>query len=706
MHPPDEEASLENLPLRAHELTPERFGGLNRALGYLDTDAEEYRPGEAVHARVLLLGSLSRAPRLDAEPARFTLYGPGGELEAEARVADAPALAATLTLPAAEGEHSLVVDFANGRLAPVRKALRVVRPPALREGDRPARARVTFHPESGAVLAGAESRLYLEATRGAAPWSALSGRLVDAKGAPVAEFVTDADGRARLTCAPDGDSPWRVELDAVTDEPVVLPPVAREGWALTALADAFDPGAPVRVRVACAGPARHGRVALAMREWEVASRAVTLDANGSREVELTPPSHACGVLRLVVYDAADQAQAERLVFRHPARALRVGLVGSATDEGANVSARVTDGQGEGVEAVVLVSACDADRRPAGSGLPARVLLGDAVRADDSSGLDLADARRIDLLLGVQSWRRFGFYRPDEFLREHGADAARVLGASWPVAPTDPELRLTRAILAMNEALIEAKKGVALAIADEKRLQKQAETERSVAEEWGEKAKLARRADEEALAEEALLRQKDHLQVAAELDAQWREQLASVAEIKDGLRALNRQVEATKRRKNVLVARLKRVEAAVEVRAALSRVDGRAVRRELDAVEAWVRAREQVLGIESAPETSGDARDAFGPELPARWPDGTAVRPRTRASYETPDAQRPEPAVAFWSVAVTDARGHVALSFEPGARVTRLRVRFDVVAEDGALGTSETVVEMHDAGRERGGAGDP
>lgn len=695
VHAPHEEVSPGDLPLRAHELTPERFGGLNRALAHLDTDAEEYRPGESVHARALLLGALSRTPVLDAEPARFALYGPAGELVDEARVADAPALAATLTLSATEGEHSLVVDFASVKLAPVRKALRVVRPPPLREGAAPARARVTFHAESGAMLAGVESRLYIEATRDTAPWVGLAGRLVDAKGTPVAEFVTDADGRARITCTPDGVAPWRVELDAAPDEPARPPPVVRDGWALTALADAFGPDGPVRVRVACAGPARRGRVALAAREWEVASRAVALDANGSQEVELTPPAHACGALRLVAYDDAGRAQAERLVFRHPARALGVELIARATDAGAEVSARVTDAQGEPVEAVVLVSACDAERRPPRAGLPARVLVEDAVRAVDEPARGLTDARQMDLLLGAQSWRRFGFYRPDEFLWEHGGAAARVLGAPWPLAPTDPELRLTRAILAMNEALVEAKKGVALAIADEKRLQKQSEDEKRTAEEWGEKVKLALRAGDAALAEEARLRQRDHLQVAAELDAHWREQFASVAELKDGLRALNLQVEAAKRKKNVLIARLKRLEAAVEVRAALSRVDGRALRREFDEVEAWVHAREVALGVKSAtdvePETSDAEGAPFATKLPARWPDGSVVQPRPHGSRTDPDAPRPEPAVALWGAAMTDAQGHFTHVIERVAGIARLRVRLDVVSDDGALGTAETVV---------------
>jgi phage shock protein A len=74
---------------------------------------------------------------------------------------------------------------------------------------------------------------------------------------------------------------------------------------------------------------------------------------------------------------------------------------------------------------------------------------------------------------------------------------------------DPEKMLNQVILEMNQQLVEAKKQVALSIADEKRLAKQFETERATAEEWERKAMMAVRAGDDDLAKEALLRQKEH-----------------------------------------------------------------------------------------------------------------------------------------------------------------------------------------------------
>src|SRR5690606_4812342 len=55
---------------------------------------------------------------------------------------------------------------------------------------------------------------------------------------------------------------------------------------------------------------------------------------------------------------------------------------------------------------------------------------------------------------------------------------------------DPEKMLNQVITEMNTQLIEAKKQVAVAIADEKKLQKQFQSESGVAGEWERKAMMA------------------------------------------------------------------------------------------------------------------------------------------------------------------------------------------------------------------------
>ena len=72
---------------------------------------------------------------------------------------------------------------------------------------------------------------------------------------------------------------------------------------------------------------------------------------------------------------------------------------------------------------------------------------------------------------------------------------------------DPEKMLNQVIVDMNQQLIDAKKMVAVAIADEKRLQKQYNNEAGIAENWTKKAKMAIRAGNDELAKEALMRKR-------------------------------------------------------------------------------------------------------------------------------------------------------------------------------------------------------
>src|SRR5262245_62522682 len=78
---------------------------------------------------------------------------------------------------------------------------------------------------------------------------------------------------------------------------------------------------------------------------------------------------------------------------------------------------------------------------------------------------------------------------------------------------DPEKMLAQVLLEMQQQLVEAKKQVAMSIADEKRLQKQFETENDKAKEWERKAMLAVRANDDNLAREALTRKAEHENIA-------------------------------------------------------------------------------------------------------------------------------------------------------------------------------------------------
>jgi phage shock protein A len=125
---------------------------------------------------------------------------------------------------------------------------------------------------------------------------------------------------------------------------------------------------------------------------------------------------------------------------------------------------------------------------------------------------------------------------------------------------DPEKMLNQVLLDMQTQLVEAKKQVAVAIADEKRLQKQVETELEKSKEWERKAMLAIRSNDDHLAKEALVRKQEHENIYGQYQTQWVSQKAAVDKLKDALRMLNNKIEEAKRKKNLLIARKKRAEA--------------------------------------------------------------------------------------------------------------------------------------------------
>src|ERR1700722_15161490 len=100
---------------------------------------------------------------------------------------------------------------------------------------------------------------------------------------------------------------------------------------------------------------------------------------------------------------------------------------------------------------------------------------------------------------------------------------------------DPEKMLNQVVLDMSNQLIEAKKQVAVSIADEKRLAKQAEQAAADAAEGERRAMLAIKGGDDGLAKEALARKKEQDGIVAALKDQWTKQKNAVEQLKTALR---------------------------------------------------------------------------------------------------------------------------------------------------------------------------
>ena len=189
---------------------------------------------------------------------------------------------------------------------------------------------------------------------------------------------------------------------------------------------------------------------------------------------------------------------------------------------------------------------------------------------------------------------------------------------------DPEKMLDQILLEMRQQLLEAKREVAVAIADEKRLTAQLEAELEQVREWERRATIAVQKGEDDLAREALRRRSDHEQIAIGYKQQWDAQKASTENLKNALRALSQKIEEAGRKKNLLIARQKRAEAQKHIHEVMAGLS------DTSAFESFDRMASKVERIEA----QADAAVEISQEL-----SGDTVEQRFRALESSTDVEQ-------------------------------------------------------------------
>ncbi len=169
---------------------------------------------------------------------------------------------------------------------------------------------------------------------------------------------------------------------------------------------------------------------------------------------------------------------------------------------------------------------------------------------------------------------------------------------------NPEKMLNQLLIDMNEQMIESKKAVAMAIADEKKLEREAMENKRQAEEWEKKAMLAVRATRDDLAKEALMRKQEYESYAGQLTTQWQAQKESVDKLKISLRELQNKIDEASRKKNILIARAKRAEAQEKINKTMTSISG-----SRSAFDTFDRMAKKVDEIEARAEAHKELEDA-------------------------------------------------------------------------------------------------
>lgn len=178
---------------------------------------------------------------------------------------------------------------------------------------------------------------------------------------------------------------------------------------------------------------------------------------------------------------------------------------------------------------------------------------------------------------------------------------------------DPEKILNQLLIDMREQFIAAKKQVAIAIADEKRLFAKQKAAAAAAADWEKKAMLALSKGDEGLAREALSRQQESASQATQWQGQWTQQKAATEQLRSSLQQLNNKIGEAKRKKDLLIARAKRAEAQKTIQSTMGGMNDNS------AFDAFSRMTEKVEQSEAEAEASADlAGELAGDDLESRF----------------------------------------------------------------------------------------
>jgi phage shock protein A len=170
---------------------------------------------------------------------------------------------------------------------------------------------------------------------------------------------------------------------------------------------------------------------------------------------------------------------------------------------------------------------------------------------------------------------------------------------------NPEKMLNQLITDMNGQLIEAKKAVAGAIADEKKLERQLNNNMELSQEWEKKAMLAVKAGKDDLAKEALVRKQEFDGYSKQYKQQYDAQHASVEKLKTSLRQLQQKIEEAQRKKSLLLARSKRVEAQKKIQKTIGDLSN------TSAFEAFDRMHQKIDRMEAEADAMEELEDMTG-----------------------------------------------------------------------------------------------
>ncbi|MCA9802580.1 MAG: hypothetical protein KC777_11480, partial [Cyanobacteria bacterium HKST-UBA02] len=401
-----------------------------------------YGPGEKVNATL----DVKRAEGGVPEGARVTVTArvDGMTVDGGVSTVDSKGLCrVSFDLPAdiPRGEGTLALVIEDGGV--VETATKTI-PILLQTVD------LQLFPEGGDLVAGYKNRVYVQANQPNGKPADLAGSVMVKRGSSaskVADFRTEHEGRGRFEFVPEQGEEYFLSIaePAGIKTTYPLPAVKSRGAIIRADREVYGKNEPVTVKIG--GSEKAVRVGIAKREVQLADKKIDLDGGANlKSISFDIPADVDGVLTVTAYDSAGTPLAERLIFREPAKQVKLSIKAEKKSyvpgDNAKVTVKATDDNGNPVATMVGLTVTDdsvlemIEKREQAPHLPVMVYLEPEVKdlADAHVYLDKSNPKAplaTDLLMGAQGWRRFALMDVAEFLEREGEDAKRVVAFKSP-----------------------------------------------------------------------------------------------------------------------------------------------------------------------------------------------------------------------------------------------------------------------------------
>ena len=178
---------------------------------------------------------------------------------------------------------------------------------------------------------------------------------------------------------------------------------------------------------------------------------------------------------------------------------------------------------------------------------------------------------------------------------------------------DPEKMLNQIIVDMRDQLAKAKREVAGAIADERKLKRQLDEASKQMKAWERRAVLAVQEGRDDMAKQALVRHEEQAEHVTAFERSWQAQKEETEKLKASLRQLHEKIEEAKRKRNLLIAKQKRAQAQKRIHETMSGLS------DTSAFEAFNRMAEKIEEEERRNLAQAEVTEALtGDTMEKEW----------------------------------------------------------------------------------------